>query len=228
MVRVSPSHLRTLSEAEKTLCTLNDTDAMAFQDLVQRLPNSTYLDLVDQPGPDAEEFESPLNQFREDEPLGSDGTTLPGASSSSHARSDGPAPAQPLIIPPSTTTDDHRFLNNRLPRQNNHHNHRHSGHDCPDRCFHDLFTLTLGTQTCRNQELAQKPTQRTKRPRVQGHDDFDERLDLRQKQRQAVFSKRLVGKTEKVQTFPTKKLSENRRPLLLASLTSRGVLTNTI
>ena len=54
MVRVSPSHLRTLSEAEKTLCTLRDTEAMDFQDLVQRLPNSTYLDLVDQPTPDAE------------------------------------------------------------------------------------------------------------------------------------------------------------------------------
>ena len=75
---------------------------MAFQDLVMRLPNSTYLDLVDQPGPDAEEFESPLTQFREDGPVGSDGETLPGASSSSHARPDGPAPAQPLLIPPST------------------------------------------------------------------------------------------------------------------------------
>ena len=65
MVRVSPSHLRTLSEAEKTLCTLRDTEALDFQDLVQRLPNSTYLDLVDQPGPDAEEFESPLTAFED-------------------------------------------------------------------------------------------------------------------------------------------------------------------
>ena len=49
MVRVSPSHLRTLSEAEKTLCTLKDTDVLQFQDMVRRLPNTTYLDLVDQP-----------------------------------------------------------------------------------------------------------------------------------------------------------------------------------
>ena len=54
MVRVSPSHLRTLSEAEMTLFTLKDTDAMQFQDLVRRLPNSKYLDLVDQTGPDFE------------------------------------------------------------------------------------------------------------------------------------------------------------------------------
>ena len=56
LVRVSPSHLRTLSEAEKTLCTLKDTDALHLQDMVRRLPNSTYLDLVDQPGPDHEQF----------------------------------------------------------------------------------------------------------------------------------------------------------------------------
>ena len=57
MVRVSPSHLRTLSEAEETLCTLKDSDALQFQDMVRRLPNSTYLDLVDQTGPDHDEFE---------------------------------------------------------------------------------------------------------------------------------------------------------------------------
>ena len=42
---------------------------MDFQELVQRFPNSTYLDLVDQPGPDAEEFESPLTAFRDDADL---------------------------------------------------------------------------------------------------------------------------------------------------------------
>ena len=46
MVRVSPSYLRTLSEAEKTICTVKDTDALQFQDMVRRLPNSTYLDLA--------------------------------------------------------------------------------------------------------------------------------------------------------------------------------------
>ena len=106
MVRVSPSHLRTLSEAEKTLCILKDTEAMDFQDLVQRLPNSTYLDLVDQPGPDAEEFESPLMAFRDESLTGSEGQTLPSTSSSSHARPDGPAPAQPVMLPPSTEADE--------------------------------------------------------------------------------------------------------------------------
>ena len=78
---------------------------MDFQDLVQRLPNNTYFDLVDQPGPDADEFESPLTAFRDDDDLGSEGQTLPTPSSSSHARPDGPAPAQPVIIPPSAETD---------------------------------------------------------------------------------------------------------------------------
>ena len=52
-------------ESGKTSCTLKDTEAFQFQDSVQRLPNSTYLDLVDQLGPGAEEFESPLTAFRE-------------------------------------------------------------------------------------------------------------------------------------------------------------------
>ena len=88
-----------------TAC-LKDTEALDFQDLVQRLPNSTYLDLVDQPGPDAEEFESPLTAFREDADLGSEGQTLPSTSSSSHARPDGPAPAQPVMLPPSIEADE--------------------------------------------------------------------------------------------------------------------------
>ena len=79
---------------------------MDFQDLVQRLPNSTYLDLVDQPGPDAEDFESPLTAFREDADVGSEDQTLPRTSSSSHARPDGPAPAQPVMLPPSIAADE--------------------------------------------------------------------------------------------------------------------------
>ena len=76
---------------------------MDFQHLVQRLPNSTYLDLVDQPGPDAEEFESPLTAFEDKTASpGSVGQTLQKPSSSSTARPDGPAPAQPVMLPPST------------------------------------------------------------------------------------------------------------------------------
>ena len=52
-----------MSGAEKTLCTLKDTETLEFQDLVQRLPNIAYLDLVDQTGPGEEEFESPLTAF---------------------------------------------------------------------------------------------------------------------------------------------------------------------
>ena len=47
-VRCAVQHLRSLSESEKRLCSLADTEAISFQDLVGRVPRSTCLDLTTQ------------------------------------------------------------------------------------------------------------------------------------------------------------------------------------
>ena len=41
-------HLRSLSESEKRLCSIADTEAINFPELVRRLPNNTFLDLTTQ------------------------------------------------------------------------------------------------------------------------------------------------------------------------------------
>ena len=48
LVRCAVQHLRSLSESEKRLCSVADTEAISFQDLVRRLPHSTFLDLTAQ------------------------------------------------------------------------------------------------------------------------------------------------------------------------------------
>ena len=48
LVRCAVQHLRSLSESEKRLCSIADTEAISFQDLVRRLPHSTSLDLTTQ------------------------------------------------------------------------------------------------------------------------------------------------------------------------------------
>ena len=48
LVRCAVQHLRSLSESEKRLCRVADTEAISFQDLVRRLPHSTFLDLTTQ------------------------------------------------------------------------------------------------------------------------------------------------------------------------------------
>ena len=48
LVRCAVQHLRSLSESEKRLCSIADTEAISFQDLVRRLPHSTFLDLTTQ------------------------------------------------------------------------------------------------------------------------------------------------------------------------------------
>ena len=97
MARVSPSHLRTLSESEKTLCTLKDTDALQFQELVRLLPTSTYLDLVDQPRPDWEEFEVPAVEAN-DENMGTGSTVHTGADGAAHF-----APLYPFTPGPTSS-----------------------------------------------------------------------------------------------------------------------------
>ena len=48
LVRCAVQHLRSLSESEKGLCSIADTEAISFQDHVRRLPHSTFLDLTAQ------------------------------------------------------------------------------------------------------------------------------------------------------------------------------------
>ena len=46
LVRFAVQHLRALSESEKRLCSIADTEAMRLQDLVRRFPHGTFLDLT--------------------------------------------------------------------------------------------------------------------------------------------------------------------------------------
>ena len=48
LVRCALQHLRSLSESEKILCSIADTEAISFQDVVRRLPHTTFLDLTTQ------------------------------------------------------------------------------------------------------------------------------------------------------------------------------------
>ena len=48
LVRCAVHHLRSLSDSEKRLCSIADTEAVNFQDLVRRLPHGTFLDLTTQ------------------------------------------------------------------------------------------------------------------------------------------------------------------------------------
>ena len=48
LVRCAVQHLRSHSESEKRLCSITVTEAISFQDLVRRLPHSTFLDLTTQ------------------------------------------------------------------------------------------------------------------------------------------------------------------------------------
>ena len=48
LVRCAVQHLRSLSESQKILCNIADTEAISFQDFVRRLPHRTFLDLTTQ------------------------------------------------------------------------------------------------------------------------------------------------------------------------------------
>ena len=48
LVRCAVQHLHAFSESEKRLCSIADTEAMRLQDLVRRLPHSTFPDLTTQ------------------------------------------------------------------------------------------------------------------------------------------------------------------------------------
>ena len=48
LVRCAAQHLSPISESEKRLYTIADTEGTSFQDLLRRLPHSTFLDLTTQ------------------------------------------------------------------------------------------------------------------------------------------------------------------------------------
>ena len=72
LVRCSSTHLRPVSTAEQTLCSLRDGEARTFQQVVQELPKRNFVDLVGQPSPVEEDFEEPMNVASSDEELHED------------------------------------------------------------------------------------------------------------------------------------------------------------
>ena len=71
-VRCSSTHLRPVSTAEQTLCSLRDGEARTFQRVVQELPKRSFVDLVGQPSPVEEDFEEPMNVAPGDDELHED------------------------------------------------------------------------------------------------------------------------------------------------------------
>ena len=69
LVRCSSTHLRPVSTAEQTLCSLRDGEALTFQQVVQELPKRNFVDLVGQPSPVEEDFEEPMNVASGDDEL---------------------------------------------------------------------------------------------------------------------------------------------------------------
>ena len=72
LVRCSSTHLRPVSTAEQTLCSLRDGEAQTFQQVVQELPMRNFVDLVGQPSPVEEDFEEPMNVASSDNELHED------------------------------------------------------------------------------------------------------------------------------------------------------------
>ena len=65
LVRCSSAHLRPVSTAEQTLCSLRDGEARTFQQVVRELPKRNFVDLVGQPSPIEEDFEEPMDVSRD-------------------------------------------------------------------------------------------------------------------------------------------------------------------
>ena len=103
IVRCAVQHLRSLSESEKRLCSIADTESISFQDLVTRLPHSTFLDLTTQ-------TDAPDDAW-EDEITGWDPRSTRNPSSGSSFwphQSDATSRLGPDLMPPSRSmrTDD--------------------------------------------------------------------------------------------------------------------------
>ena len=103
LVRCAVQHLRSLSESEKRLCSIADTESISFQDLARRLPHSTFLYLTTQ-------TDAPDNAW-EEEITGWDPRSTRDPSSSSSFwphKSGATSRLGPELMPPSRPmrTDD--------------------------------------------------------------------------------------------------------------------------
>ena len=70
LVRCASAHLRPVSTAEQTLCSLRDGEARTFQQVVRELPKRNFVDLVGQPI--EEDFEEPMDVASSDAELHED------------------------------------------------------------------------------------------------------------------------------------------------------------
>ena len=121
LVRCSSAHLRRVSAAEQTLCSLGDGEARTFQQVVKELPKRNFVDLVGQPSPVEEDVEEPMNVASSDDELhedflsgeelasAPDDSEVPTRSASSHAETPaamtpGPSIIQPSTVPQSSTS----------------------------------------------------------------------------------------------------------------------------
>ena len=96
LVRCAVQHLRSLSESEKRLCSIADTEDISFQDLVRRSPHSTFLDLAAQAGAPDDAWGEEITGW---DPRS---TRDPGSSSSFWPhQSDATSQLGPELMPPS-------------------------------------------------------------------------------------------------------------------------------
>ena len=94
-------HLRSLSESEKRLCSIADTETISFQDLVTRLPHSTFLDLTTQTDALDDPWEEEITGW------GPRSTEYPSSGSSFWPQQpDATSRLGPDLVPPSRSHDE--------------------------------------------------------------------------------------------------------------------------
>ena len=102
LVRCAVQLLRSLSESEKRLCSIADTQSTSFQDVVRRLPHSTFLDLTTQTDVPDDPWEDEITSWNPRS------TRDPSNNSSCWPQSDATSRLGPDLMPPSRPmgTDD--------------------------------------------------------------------------------------------------------------------------
>ena len=95
LVRCAVQHLRSLSESDKGLCSIADTESISFQDLVRRLPHSTILDLTTLTVVPDDAWEDEITGWNPRS------TRDPSSSSSFWPQSDATSRLGPDLMPPS-------------------------------------------------------------------------------------------------------------------------------
>ena len=101
---VHSTHLRPVSTAEQTLCSLRDGEARTFQQVVQELPERNFVDLVGPPSPVEEDFEEPMNVASSDKELHED---FPSGEGFSSAPDDSEVSSGPQMTYQTRSTSSH-------------------------------------------------------------------------------------------------------------------------